>query len=113
MPHHRTKSQLVKEFNSARCLLYKGDLNETFCLAVGEAQASGVPAVVRDFGSVVERVKHNQTGFIAEDDKTFVEHTINLMTDAELWYSQHNNALDIQRKWRWSDTAKEFENLTK
>ena len=106
-----TKSQLVREFREARCILYRGDLNETFCLAIGEAQASGVPAVVRDFGSVVERVKNNETGFIAEDDNTFVSKAIKLMTDDGLWLLYHKRAIELQRNWRWSDVAKAFEKL--
>ena len=106
-----TKLQLVEEFNLARCMLYRGDLDETFCLAVGEAQASGVPAVVRNLGSVVERIEDKKTGFVAQSDDDFVKKTIEIMSDDKLWCFQHKNALDIQRSWRWSDAAALFESL--
>ncbi len=105
------KTQLVKEFSEARCMLYRGDLNETFCLAVGEAQASGVPTVVRDLGSVVERVIDGETGFVAKDDEQFVRSAINLLTDDDLWRRQHCSALEKQRQWRWPDAAAAFEDL--
>ena len=105
------KSQLVEEFSEARCMLYRGDLNETFCLAVGEAQASGVPAVVRDLGSVVERVIDGETGYVARDDEQFVKSAIRLLEDDELWRHHHQMALEKQRGWRWADAAAAFENL--
>ena len=108
-----SKPELIDEFTRARCMLYRGDLNETFCLAVGEAQASGVPAVVRDLGSVVERVKSGETGFVARTDKTFVEHAIAVLSDDLLWQAQHQSALASQRSWRWPDAAARFEQLIK
>ena len=50
-----SKQDLIAEFGKARLMMYKGDDNETFCLALGEAQAAGVPAVVQRYGSVVEQ----------------------------------------------------------
>ncbi len=106
-----SKSVLIDEFKQARCMLYRGDINETFCLAVGEAQASGVPAVVRDLGSVVERVKDHETGFIARNDKEFVEKAVQLLSNETLWRAQHHASLNLQRSWRWPDAAARFEQL--
>ena len=92
-------------------MLYRGDINETFCLAVGEAQAMGVPAVVQNYGSVVERVVDGETGYVADDDQAFAEAAIKLLSDEELWRRQHRTALDKQRSWRWQDAAAAFENL--
>jgi glycosyltransferase involved in cell wall biosynthesis len=105
------KSQLVAEFREARAMLYKGDLNETFCLAVGEAQASGVPAVVGGLGSVIERVRDGETGCIARDDGAFAEAAVRLLTDDALWRRQHEAALKFQRAWGWPEAAAAFESL--
>ena len=105
------KSQLIEEFREARCMLYRGDINETFCLAVGEAQAMGVPAVVQNYGSVVERVIDGETGYVAEDDGAFAEAAIKLRSDDQLWIRQHRKALVKQRSWRWQDAAAAFESL--
>ena len=105
------KDRLVVEFRQARVMLYRGDLNETFCLAVGEAQASGVPAVVGDLGSVVERVADGETGFIARTDDAFVEAARRLLSDDALWRRQHEAALARQRAWGWPEAAAAFESL--
>lgn len=105
------KSQLVEEFRQARVLLYRGDLNETFCLAVGEAQAMGVPAVVENLGSVSERVVDGTTGFVVESDDEFSRSAVRLLCDDSVWRSQHTNALERQRRWGWPEAAAEFERL--
>ncbi|NQV98694.1 MAG: glycosyltransferase family 4 protein [Rhodospirillales bacterium] len=106
-----SKPTLIEEFTSARCMLYRGDINETFCLAVGEAQASGVPAVVTRLGSVVERVRDSETGFIASSDQEFVDHAVELLSNESLWRAQHEAALALQKNWRWPDAAARFEQL--
>ena len=106
-----SKSTLIEEFRESRCMLYRGDINETFCLAVGEAQASGVPTVVRDLGAVVERVVDGKTGFIAKSDRCFVKKAIDLLSNEALWKSQHEAALKSQRSWLWPNAAACFEQL--
>ena len=105
------KQQLIDELRASRVMLYRGDLNETFCLAVGEAQAMGVPTVVQNIGSVVERVVHGETGYVAEDDQSFIESARNLLSDDDLWQRHHNAALKSQRQWSWDDAAASFEGL--
>jgi glycosyltransferase involved in cell wall biosynthesis len=105
------KSALAGELRAARVMLYRGDVNETFCLAVGEAQAMGVPAVVEDLGSVGERVIDGETGRVAPDEEAFAEAAVALLADDELWRRQHGNALARQRSWGWPDAAASFERL--
>ena len=105
------KAALIPELRASRAMLYRGDLNETFCLAVGEAQAMGVPTVVRDLGSVVERVVDGKTGFVARDDTAFAESAVRLLRDDDLWQAQHDAALATQRRWGWADAAAAFEEL--
>jgi len=105
------KAELIRELRQSRAMLYRGDINETFCLAVGEAQAMGVPAVVENLGSVVERVIDGETGFVASNDAAFADAARRLLTDDALWLAQHNAALDKQRSWRWPQAAEAFERL--
>ena len=105
------KEMLVEKFQNARVMLYRGDVNETFCLAVGEAQAAGVPAVVQRIGSVVERVVDGETGTIANDDQAFAEAAVVLLNDDDTWRRYHEAALRLQRKWEWADAARSFERL--
>jgi len=105
------KHRLIEEFQSSRVMLYRGDLNETFCLAVGEAQAAGVPAVVGRYGSVVERVIDGETGTIADNDAMFADAAVKLLTDDALWSRAHAAALAKQGRWGWADAAQAFEAL--
>ena len=105
------KRQLIEEFRQARAMVYRGTLDETFCLAVAEAQAMGVPCVVRNFGSMPERVDDGRTGFVAKDEADFAAAAVELLRDDALWQSQHDAALAGQRKWSWADAAQAFENL--
>ena len=105
------KAKLIEEIRLARVMLYKGDINETFCLAIAEAQAMGVPAVVQPIGSMVERVVDGETGFIRGDAEGFALAARQLLTDDGLWQRQHDRALLIQRAWRWPDAAAAFEGL--
>ena len=105
------KAQLSRELRASRVMLYRGDVNETFCLAVGEAQAMGVPAVVGKLGSVVERVIDGETGFVAEDEEAFADAAVRLLTDDGLWRQQQQCALANRRRWGWPEAAAEFERL--
>ena len=105
------KAELIEELRTARAMLYRGDVNETFCLAVGEAQAMGVPAVVQDLGCVGERVTDDETGTVAPDDVSFAEAAVRLLTDDDLWRRQHRAALDRRSSLGWPRAARAFEEL--
>ncbi len=103
------KEALIDELRLSRVMLYKGDINETYCLAVAEAQAMGVPAVVQNFGSMPERVRHGETGFVAADDDAFALAARRLLSDDALWQTQRARAFETQRQWRWDNAAAAFE----
>lgn len=94
-------------------MLYRGDVGETFCLALAEAQAMGVPAVVKPLGSAGERVIDGKTGRIAEDDDGFAAAAVAALRDDELWRRWHLAALDNQRGLSWDAVAARFEALMK
>jgi glycosyltransferase involved in cell wall biosynthesis len=95
----------------ARVMLYRGDPGETFCLALAEAQAMGVPAVVARSGAVAERVINGVTGKVAEDEAAFAAAAITLLRDDALWRSWHLACLGRQRGLSWDRVAAEFESL--
>ncbi len=105
------KAQLVDELAQARLLLYRGDIGETFCSAVAEAQAMGVPAIVQDIACLSERVRHGQTGFVVQAQEEFAKDAVRLLTDDSLWTEQHKAALATQRSWSWDMAAKQFERI--
>jgi glycosyltransferase involved in cell wall biosynthesis len=92
-------------------MLYRGDENETFCLAVAEAQALGLPAVVTPVGSLPERVEDGVTGTVAQSDDEFVAAAIAHLTDDDLWTDRHCEAIKRQKGLSWDQVAARFETL--
>lgn len=105
------RGALAQVLAGARVMLYRGDPGETFCLALAEAQAMGLPAVVQPIGSVVERVIDGETGRIAATDAAFAEAAVTLLCDDELWGRYHRAALASQRGLNWDAVAAKFEAL--
>ena len=105
------RDQLIAVLRASRVMLYRGDLNETFCFAVAEAQALGVPAVVQPLGSLPERVADGVTGFVAGDDASFADRAVALLSDGALWRRQHEAALRLQTGLSADDVARRFEAL--
>jgi glycosyltransferase involved in cell wall biosynthesis len=102
---------LADALSRARVMLYRGDPGETFCLAVAEAQASGVPAVVQPLGALAERVVDGVTGRVADSEETFAATAISVLRDDDLWRRWHLAALARQRGWSWDAVAARFEAL--
>jgi glycosyltransferase involved in cell wall biosynthesis len=105
------RTELAAALAEARVMLYRGDIGETFCLAVAEAQALGVPAVVEALGSLAERVVDGVTGTVADDDAQFAAAAIALLKDDALWRRQHKAALQRQKGLSWDEVAARFEEL--
>jgi glycosyltransferase involved in cell wall biosynthesis len=105
------KTQLVEELALARVQLYRGDIGETFCSAVAEAQAMGVPGVIEDIACMKERIRHGETGFVVKGADAFAEAAIRLLRDDAAWLDHHRNCLEHQRHWRWEHAAAEFERI--
>ena len=105
------KAELAGELAGFRTLLYRGDPGETFCLAVGETQAAGVPCVVQNIGCVAERLVDGVTGFVAQNDDAFAERALALLTDDDLWRRQRDAAIARQRGWGGREAAAAFERL--
>jgi glycosyltransferase involved in cell wall biosynthesis len=105
------RDALVDLLTGARAMLYRGDPGETFCLALGEAQALGVPCVVTPLGSVGERVADGKSGRVASTDDAFVEAAIAVLSDDELWRRWHHGALSSQRGLSWDEVAQRYEAL--
>ena len=105
------KSELAKVIRDSRVLLYRGDLGETYCLALGESQAVGIPAVIQSIGCVAERIIDKRTGFVAKDDEEFAKYAIDILTNDQLWKNLHKDTFKLQRNWNWKSAAKEFVKL--
>jgi glycosyltransferase involved in cell wall biosynthesis len=105
------RKALATALSGARVMLYRGDPGETFCLALAEAQAMGVPAVVQSLGSTPERVIDGVTGRVAANDDDFVAAAVALLRDDGLWQRWHLAALERQRGLSWDAVGARFEAL--
>ncbi|HEX9466043.1 MAG TPA: glycosyltransferase family 4 protein [Alphaproteobacteria bacterium] len=110
------RDRLAAELAGFRVFAYRGSEEETFCLAAGEAQAAGVPAVVCDIGALAERVRDRETGFVVSpepgrDERDFATAMIKVLTDDTLWRRLHQGAVSRQRRRGWDDAAVDFERL--
>jgi glycosyltransferase involved in cell wall biosynthesis len=105
------REPLAGALSSARVMLYRGDPGETFCLALAEAQAMGVPAIVEPLGSTPERVIDGVTGRVAENEDAFVAAAVAVLRDDELWRRWHLAALERQRGLSWDAVGARFEAL--
>jgi glycosyltransferase involved in cell wall biosynthesis len=102
------KQKLFLEMKQGRAMFYKGDRAETFCLAVAEAQALGLPAVVCDLGSMKERVDHGVTGFVARSDDEFVKYAIKVLQEEQLCEQLSIAAKKKYTELNWMKAANQF-----
>ena len=105
------RNELKKQISKSRVLLYKGTNDETFCMAVAEAQVLGIPAVVCNFGSLKERVKDNYTGFVCKNDEDFSLKTIKLLKDDKTWMRMHTNLIKNNNHENWIEVAKRWKKI--
>jgi glycosyltransferase involved in cell wall biosynthesis len=105
------REELASFIARSRVMLYRGHQDETFCLALAEAQALGIPCVVQPLGSAPERVAHNRTGFVDAEEEAFALHATELLSDDALFARMRNEALALQRSRSWDRAAQDFEQL--
>lgn len=86
-----SKSALAGELLQATAFAYPNTTRETFCTAVAEAQAAGLPVVTSARAALAERVDHGIDGFLVHGDPAaestraqFVSHIVSLLRDDEL-----------------------------
>jgi glycosyltransferase involved in cell wall biosynthesis len=105
------KAVLFEEMKYGRSIFYRGDRAETFCLAVAEAQALGLPAVVCDLGSMRERVDHGVTGFVVNGEIDFESAAIRVLKDDVLFETMSLASAKKYAEMNWSATANKFLNI--
>lgn len=99
------RDKLIEALSQARVMLYRGDPGESYCLALAEAQALGVPVVTAGIGSTRERVIDGKTGFIAAEQQAFANAAIRLLQQDTLWQQQHQASLN-KTPYCWHDAIK-------
>ena len=102
---------LAARLAEARVMLYRGDPGETFCLALAEAQAAGLPCVVTPLGAVAERIADGVTGHLAATADAFAAAALRLLADDAAWSAMHHAALARGPGPDWDAIAARFEAL--
>lgn len=69
----KSHSELIKLYSSALALLFPSDTNEPFGLVAIEAQACGIPVIMKRGGSRGELIEEGKTGFLFSNQTEFVE----------------------------------------
>lgn len=105
------KTALFEEMKHGRAIFYRGDRAETFCLAVAEAQALGLPAVVCDLGSMKERVAHGFTGFVVNNEVDFEVAAIRILKDDFLFEKMSSASSQKYAELNWTTAANQFLNI--
>ena len=82
-------------------------------MAVAEAQALAIPAVVCDYGAMRERVVDNKTGYVCKNTEDFNLKAIKLLNDDKIWMRMHRNLLTNDNHLRWSEIAKKMDENNK
>jgi glycosyltransferase involved in cell wall biosynthesis len=99
----------MEAMRSSRVMLYWGHECEAFCMALAEARALGVPAVIVPIAAPPERVIDGVTGFHRADPGQFAEAAVSLLTDDTLWRRQHEACLRHRQGIDWPAAATRFE----
>ena len=100
--------KLVEDLKNSRVCLIPGHKAELYCLAAEEAKALCIPIVTLGIGSLKERVQHEKTGYIANNNEEFVHFTLRLFEDINVWKTMRNNLINQRGLKTWRDTAKSF-----
>ena len=118
------KAELARELRRARAMAYPCTFKETFCTAVAEAQAAGLPVVTSDRAALPERVADGVDGLVIPwlggmpDEPpggtafgdSFVAAAVRLLTDDALWRRQSEAAsARAFREYDWDRIVQRWE----
>jgi len=106
--------EVKKEFSEC-CVFVFPSLEESFGIAVAEAEACGKPVVASDIGGIPYVVDNNKTGFLVEygDIGTFAEKILILLKDKNLRNKMGNAGKEKSKQFSNKDIAKKYYELYK
>ena len=102
------KNDLIKEISSKRVMLNPGHKGEVFCLAAEEARELCVPIITMGIGALKERVDHGKTGFVAKNKNEFIDYTVKILNDDDLFMELRKNLLKRRNIRSYKDVAYDF-----
>lgn len=75
---------IVHNYYEAADIFISASLSETYSMTILEALLCGLPVVVREDESYLDRITHGVNGFLAKSDEELSEYMVKLANDAEL-----------------------------
>ena len=107
------KKLLINDLLNTRVFLSPGHTGEVFCLAAEEARELCVPIVTMGYGSLYERVEHNVTGFIAQNQNEFIKYSNDILNNDVIFMNFRNNLLKKKNSRNYSNVKNDFLKLLK
>ena len=101
---------LIKDLLESRVMLIPGHKSEVYCLAAEEARELCVPIVTMGYGCLKERVIHGETGFIANSKKEFINYSLSILNDDEVYKKIRSNLIKLRSIRTYKDVAKDLIN---
>ncbi len=106
-----SRDEMIDELNNYRLLAYLGHKSDIFTLTAEEAIKLCLPVVTFGIGSLSERVKHNETGFIARNDQEFADYTIKLLSNDNFYLDIKKKMFEKRKMNTWNKIADEWINF--
>ena len=103
-----SRSEMIEELKGYRALTYLGHKSDIFTLTAEEAIKLCLPVVTFGIGSLKERVTHDETGFIANDDQEFADYTIKLLEDDDFYLNLKNKMKNKRKENNWDSIANQW-----
>ena len=100
-----SREDLINELRNTRVFAYTGHKSDIWVLTVEEAVQMCVPVVTYGIGSVEDRVIHNETGFIAKNDKEFAYYLEKLLFNNDFYNSIRQKMYKRRGFKNWDNIA--------
>ena len=102
------KKLLIQDLINSRVFLTPGHKTEVFCLAAEEARELCIPIVTLGIGSLYERVEHKKTGFIAKNQKEFIDYTNLILNNDNVYLELRENLIKKKNARNYNDVKNDF-----
>jgi len=106
-----SRQDMINELSQYRALTYLGHKSDIFTLTAEEAVKLCLPVVTFGIGSLADRVEHNKTGFVANNDDEFANYTIKLLNDDKFYLKIKSKMNEARYDNNWESIASEWINF--
>ncbi len=110
-----SKPEMAKILCESRVMAYPNTFAETFCIAVLEGQAAGLPVVTSRLGALIERIDPGKDGFLIPGhpslptyENEFIERTCDLLQNDALWEKMNVCAYEKAKTYDYALLAKRW-----